>query len=187
MDTTDDVSIKHAVDIVDGVVKEKGLTLLINTAAIYEQIPLNSLTRDLMMEQYSVNTVSPLMVTRALSPQLLKAAHLKKEELPNWSRAAVLSISESVGCVSRPPMLNYGYGSSKAALNYISNVLKKQFEGSGIVVGVVHPGWVQTDMGGENAAVSPEESVKGVIKVLEVLDNKDIGGFYNYKGDTLPW
>ena len=187
MDTTDDVSIKHAVDIVDGVVKEKGLTLLINNAAIYEQIPLNSLTRDLMMEQYSVNTVSPLMVTRALSPQLLKAAHLKKEELPNWSRAAVLSISASVGCVSRPPMLNYGYGSSKAALNYISNVLKKQFEGSGIVVGVVHPGWVQTDMGGKKAPVTVQKSGEAILKILEKLDNSDLNGYYSYTGRVLPW
>ena len=187
MDTTDDNSIKQAVERVDGVVKEKGLTLLINNSGTNVRAPLESLTRDIMMENYSVNTVSTLMVIRAFLPLLERAASFNKGQQMGWTKSAVLSMSSILGCVGKPAAVNYGYGSSKAALNYINNVLKKQFEGSGIVVGVVHPGWVQTDMGGENAAVSPEESVKGVIKVLEVLDNKDIGGFYNYKGDTLPW
>ena len=57
----------------------------------------------------------------------------------------------------------------------------------GITVVALHPGWVKTDMGGANAPVSIDESVEGMIRVIEITDIKDTGKFLNYHGRELPW
>ena len=49
------------------------------------------------------------------------------------------------------------------------------------------PGWVRTDMGGSRAPLSPAESISGMIKVIDGLEAKDAGKFYNYDGDIVPW
>jgi hypothetical protein len=57
----------------------------------------------------------------------------------------------------------------------------------GFICTVLHPGWVQTDMGGPNATYSPEESVAGLIQVIEGLDAEDNGRFYDFQGNAIPW
>ena len=57
----------------------------------------------------------------------------------------------------------------------------------GIIVVSLHPGWVKTDMGGPNAPVSIDESIKGMIKVIYATDIRDTGRFLNYNGKELPW
>ena len=51
---------------------------------------------------------------------------------------------------------------------------------------LLHPGWVKTDMGGPNAPVSIEESIKGMMKVIEATEIRDTGRFLNYDGKELP-
>jgi hypothetical protein len=50
-----------------------------------------------------------------------------------------------------------------------------------------HPGWVRTEMGGEGADISVEESVQGMVQVLDQLQAKDNGSFFNYDGQRLAW
>jgi hypothetical protein len=52
---------------------------------------------------------------------------------------------------------------------------------------VLHPGWVRTDMGGENATYSPQESVTGLVTVIENLKPADNGRFFDFKGNPIPW
>jgi NAD(P)-dependent dehydrogenase (short-subunit alcohol dehydrogenase family) len=57
----------------------------------------------------------------------------------------------------------------------------------GIVVVALHPGWVQTDMGGSGATVSPQESVAGLLRVIGGLRDADSGRFLDWRGQSLPW
>ena len=57
----------------------------------------------------------------------------------------------------------------------------------GVAVGLVHPGWVQTDMGGPNADITPEESAKGVVEVCDQLSLDNTGGFWKWDGDRHDW
>ncbi len=57
----------------------------------------------------------------------------------------------------------------------------------GITVVPVHPGWVKTDMGGPNAPLSPEESVRGMRELIGRLSLGDSGKFFDYQGKELPW
>jgi NAD(P)-dependent dehydrogenase (short-subunit alcohol dehydrogenase family) len=57
----------------------------------------------------------------------------------------------------------------------------------GIVVIALHPGWVQTDMGGAGATVTPEQSVSGLLRVIGALKPSDSGHFLDWQGEALPW
>ncbi len=58
----------------------------------------------------------------------------------------------------------------------------------GINVMSIHPGWVQTDMGGKNAPIQADESIKGILKLLTHFEpEKHNGNFYDYQGNPLPW
>ncbi|KAG8688956.1 hypothetical protein FRC11_004436 [Ceratobasidium sp. 423] len=74
-----------------------------------------------------------------------------------------------------------------AGLNMMGRKLAHELESSNIAVGILHPGWVQTDMGGSNAIITPEESVRGMLQVIEKLDIGNSGGFRDYEGKEHPW
>jgi NAD(P)-dependent dehydrogenase (short-subunit alcohol dehydrogenase family) len=59
--------------------------------------------------------------------------------------------------------------------------------GAGVKVVALHPGWAQTDMGGSNALITPEESVSALRTLLTGLTQDQSGDFINYDGSTLPW
>ena len=54
------------------------------------------------------------------------------------------------------------------------------------IVVSIHPGWVRTDMGGSNAGIETNESVSGMMQVIDSLQLKDTGSFYDYTGETIP-
>ena len=71
----------------------------------------------------------------------------------------------------------YIYRSSKTGLNQVVKSLSVDLKPQGITVVSLHPGWVKTDMGGPNAPVSIDESIKGMMKVIEKTNIKDTGDF----------
>ena len=82
---------------------------------------------------------------------------------------------------------SYAYRSSKAGVNAVMKSFSIDLAPRGITCVVVHPGWVRTDMGGANGKLAPAESVKALRKLIQSLDAKDAGKFYNYDGSELPW
>lgn len=82
---------------------------------------------------------------------------------------------------------SYVYRSSKAALNAISVSAARDLEDQGIKVVALHPGWVRTEMGGPNALIDVQESVRGLRRVLAGLDREQSGRFLDYKGEIVPW
>lgn len=78
------------------------------------------------------------------------------------------------------------YGASKAALNKLLRIFSKR-AGGGRSVLAVHPGWVATDMGGSDAPLDVETSVRGIVKVLEGRLGQTGDLFVDYSGQVLPW
>ena len=76
----------------------------------------------------------------------------------------------------------YIYRSSKTALNQVVKSLSVDLKPMGITVISLHPGWVKTDMGGPNAPVSIDESIKGMMKVIDTTDIRNTGTFLNFDG-----
>ena len=78
-------------------------------------------------------------------------------------------------------------GSSKTALNQVVRSLAHDLADDGLTAAVIHPGWVQTDMGGPNALIDTRTSVEGMISVVDGLLKDDAGKFFNYDGSLIPW
>ena len=79
------------------------------------------------------------------------------------------------------------YRTSKAAVNMAMRARALQLAPQGIVVAVINPGWVQTDMGGPGASINAEQSVAAMRKRIDELTPEQAGGFLNWKGGTYPW
>lgn len=132
---------------------------------------------DVSLEVLNVNTIGPLRVAQALWP-LLEATGQSKV-------ANITSLMGSIeDCQSGR---SYAYRTSKTGLNMITKILSVEGKDADISVSCYHPGLVLTDMGGGRAPVLPQESVKGLIELIEMQTMKRSGRFFEYTGVELPW
>ena len=123
----------------------------------------------------AVNTVAPTLIAHLLASNVAAA---------NGRMAAVSSRMGSIGESSGGYV---GYRSSKAALNAAWVALAPDLAMRGIPFVLLHPGWVQTDMGGDGAQITPAESVAGMRHVIDTLTLARSGSFLDYRGSPIPW
>ena len=69
----------------------------------------------------------------------------------------------------------------------LNKALSVELAGEGFTCVAMHPGWVQTDMGGADATLTPAESVAGMVAVIAGLDPSSNGAFLDYRGEPLSW
>ena len=153
---------------------DRHVDILVNNAGILRRDTLDDVDYDDMVEQYRVNTVGPLRVTRAL--------------LDNLSKGSKIGIVTSrVGSVEdNESGAYYGYRSSKAAANMVGMSLHRDLADRGIHVMLLHPGFVATDMTG-GQGVSAVDSAAGLIARLDELGPETSGTFWHAEGYPLPW
>jgi NAD(P)-dependent dehydrogenase (short-subunit alcohol dehydrogenase family) len=158
--------------------EDRNLDLLINNAGVgVGHRPLGKLDYEEMGIFYATNAVGPLRLIEALLPAL------RRGEYPT-----VVSLTSRVGSIQdNTSGGSYAYRASKAALNAITKSLAIDLAEEGFTCVVLHPGWVQTDMGGASAPLPTDQSVAGMLRVLEGLSQEDSGGFFDYTGESLPW
>jgi len=83
---------------------------------------------------------------------------------------------------------SYAYRSSKAALNCVMRSFAIDVQPKGVNVMLIHPGWVQTGMGGQDAPISTETSVKGMLAQLEKhISESHAETLRRYDGDEINW
>ena len=157
---------------------ERPLDGLINNAGIIGPDDQSTLNMDFRgwMDTFATNTVAPLQITQALMPALRRAP-----------QARILTISSLMGSMSHSKSDRIAYRSSKTAVNKVMQALAGDVREFNITVACAHPGWVQTDMGGANADITPAQSGTGLIEVFEALTIEKTGTFFNYDGTILPW
>lgn len=174
LDVTDAASVAALAKRLEGV----PIDVLVNNAGIADRDESSVLTTDIALFErtFAVNTLGPLRVTQALLPNLRAGG-----------RKHIVNMSSRLGSIA----LNNGnypaYRASKAALNQINRNLSVDLGKQGFVVVVVHPGWVRTEMGGAEAPLLPDESVRGLVALIERLQSSDNGRFYDYLGAEIPW
>jgi NAD(P)-dependent dehydrogenase (short-subunit alcohol dehydrogenase family) len=91
----------------------------------------------------------------------------------------------SVSAANTPNSLLYRV--SKAAENMLAKAAHVELSPGGVRVLALHPGWVRTDMGGPNAEVEREESIRGLRRVLADARSYPSGGFFDYRGEAVAW
>jgi NAD(P)-dependent dehydrogenase (short-subunit alcohol dehydrogenase family) len=174
-----DISEPKSVDAFAATVGQgEALDVLINNAGVYgKDGALTELDYESMASTFAVNTLGPLRLTAALLPALRRG-----------SARRIIHITSQMGSIGDNGMGgSYGYRISKAAMNMAMRNMHVDLHGEGFVTISMHPGWVQTDMGGPNAPLLPEESVRGMINVIDRLKAEDGGRFFSYQGQELPW
>lgn len=159
--------------------KGRPVDVLINNAGIFG--PRGNQADDVeekaWMDVMRTNVMAPLFVARALKPNLMAG-----------TRKTLVNISSQMGSISKHAAGNeYIYRTSKAALNMTMACYADEVASDGMTVMMFHPGWVQTDMGGPTATLTPTESVTAMRKTIETLTPADNGTFKNYDGAPFPW
>lgn len=157
--------------------KISSVDILINNAGIL--IPglkhkINAIDTDLesIMETFNINTVGVLRVCKAITPFMQ----------PN---SRIINISSGMGQLEGMGTGSLAYRLSKTALNAMTIVLSQELMGKKIKVNSICPGWVKTDMGGYDAALTVQESAES-IKKFALDDNFPNGKFLRH-GEVLPW
>lgn len=177
----------HALDIGDAAaiatlaetLKDVRLDLLINNAGVsgVENATLGEIDYDGWLEILRINAIAPLRVTEAFLPHLDRAA----------TRVIVFLSSRAGSITNNIAGSRYLYRSSKAALNAVIRSLAIDLQPRGFKCIAVHPGWVQTDMGGHAAPLAPEDSVARMRELFGRIEPHDTGHFLNYDGRELTW
>jgi len=156
------------------------LDLLINNAGVFPPNRFDSVTADQIVHAFRVNCVSPFLIIRAFR-RLLKRS----------DRPLVVNISSLLASISTGAGLgswaDYAYGPSKAALNRMVRQLAIDLRPDGITVVAQNPGWVQTDMGGPEAPLSPPEAVAILRRLFDRLTMQDTGRVLEPNGSDAPW
>ena len=153
-----------------------GIDLLINNAGVlHSGERFGSLSPAHLEDSFRVNAMGPLLLTQALASQLAEGARV----------ANITSQMGSITNVSRFGTPSYNI--SKAAQNMATALLKEALAARGIIVLALHPGWVQTEMGGSGAAISAEQSVEGLLGVIGAATQADSGRFLDWQGEALAW
>ncbi|KAG5753804.1 hypothetical protein H9Q70_003567 [Fusarium xylarioides] len=158
--------------------------LINNAAASFKSYPVLGIPTDDLRSAFEINTIGPLTVVQGIWPLLQKSSAPK-----------VVNVSSSVGCITYHEVVSGAYGPSKAALNWLMRALHQQNEA--LVAFALHPGFVNTEMGGSaatewgfphNMLEGVEEAVKGSLEIIDGATRETISGkFVSYKGQELPW
>jgi NAD(P)-dependent dehydrogenase (short-subunit alcohol dehydrogenase family) len=139
------------------------------------------------LERYADNTaeaMSQVMMTNMAGPFFAARAFLP--QLRSSKRPRIAIISSYMGSQQHQGATTHFYRASKAGANNLMVTLSNELKADGIVVTSFHPGWVRTDMGGEGADISPEESAGSLLTRFRSLTLQQSGAFLNYDGKSLP-
>ena len=167
------------------------LDLLINNAGINsgtrakgnrelldKNLTLEGLEPSEVLNMVSINAIAPIIVARNFQSLLAQGDSPKIINIGSWFGS--ITITQRGG--------NYSYAVSKSALNMMNRSLSHDLHAQNITTVVVNPGWVSTDMGGQRAKFTPQQSVSQLIEnVVNKISLEDSGKFFNYDGEIHPW
>lgn len=133
--------------------------------------------RSLWHQVFDINLFTPMALAERLAENLARA-----------ERGKIITLSSTLGSMA----LNrfgglYAYRASKAGVNAIMKSMAIDLAERGIIAIAMHPGWVRTDMGGPDADIDIETSVRGMKRVIDGLQAADSGKFFGWDGSELPW
>lgn len=156
---------------------DEKIDVLINNAGIYPHSDFGDTNADDWAAAFKINAIAPLKMAENFVHQLAES-QLKK----------IVTLSSKMGSVDdNTSGGSYIYRSSKTAANMVMKSLSIDLKPLGIAAAVLHPGWVQTDMGGPNGLINTQQSVSGLRKVIDELNVQNAGRFIAYDGKVIPW
>ena len=172
-----DVADFAAIERLASVLKDVKIDVLINNAGVYPHSNPEAADIDDWLHAFKVNSMAPFKMATAFTPNIASSQLRKLVTLS--SKMGSLDDNTSGG--------SYIYRSSKAAANMVMKSLSIDLQPYGISVAVLHPGWVQTEMGGPGALIDVQTSVSGLRQVIADLSLDNSGQFIAYDGQVIKW
>tara|TARA_B100000003_G_scaffold33892_1_gene28036 strand:- start:1522 stop:2217 length:696 start_codon:yes stop_codon:yes gene_type:complete len=174
LDVTNNDSISEFSMKIDG-----NIDLLINNAGVPDGRwrSVEEIDDEWALEVININSLGPVRMVKSLYPKL-KGGDLTK----------IIMISSLMGSIDDCKIgRSYAYRASKTALNMFAVSMKKECLEDNISFLILHPGWVKTRMGGDKAPVELEDSVNGMMKLVENHKLEDSGKFMSFDGKEINW
>ena len=171
LEVTDANSIKACLDQIDQV------DIVLNNAGMLAgyQTSIEDVDLAEIRKTFEVNTMAPIAITKQILPKLNPGAKL-------------FHMSSKVGSIAENTSgFAYSYRISKTALNMFNKSLSINLKPKGFSSIVLHPGWVQTDMGGDQAPTTQAQSAAGLIQVMNSKSIDQTGEFFDFEGKSIPW
>jgi NAD(P)-dependent dehydrogenase (short-subunit alcohol dehydrogenase family) len=157
--------------------RHERIDVLINNAGVYPSSSLGEIDYEAWATAFEVNSMAPLKMVEAFTPHVA-----------NSSLKRIATLSSKMGSLDdNTSGGSYLYRSSKTAVNMVMKSLAIDFKVYGISVVTLHPGWVQTDMGGPNGLIDTRTSVQGLRGVIANLTLQTSGKFIAYDGKEISW
>lgn len=167
-DVTDEASLAAMAAAIDG-----SLDLLIANAGVgAREATLAEIDAANWTRVMTINALGPLLVARTLGPKVREGG-------------TIAALSSVLGSIGDNGGGIWSYRMSKAALNMGLSCLAIELKPRDVTVIALHPGWVQTDMGGAQAPVQKTESIAGLRRVI--AETRESGRFVDYSGKPIPW
>ena len=171
-----DVAVDASVDAFAAQLPTGPVDVLINNAGVSGAKGGELIDPPDILRVLNVNAVGTLRVVRALLPRL-RVGKGKK----------IINLTSKLGSIAEATGGRYAYRSSKAALNMVTRLLAEDLRAEGFLTVALHPGWVQTRMGGTAAPVPPEQSVRGMLRIIDTLTAEQSGLTFDFQGRDIPW
>ena len=146
-----------------------------NAGVLHSGERFGQLKEATLMDSFRTNASGPLLLSQSLAPWLAHGAKIANMS----SILGSISLTDAFGTPS--------YHLSKAAQNMATRLLAAALADRGITVLALHPGWVQTDMGGDGASVPAAESAQGLLAVIDAATRGDSGRFLDWRGHEIAW
>ncbi|PPD56929.1 MAG: short-chain dehydrogenase [Methylotenera sp.] len=157
--------------------KNQPIDVLINNAGVYPDSTFGDTNYDEWAEAFKINAMASLKMSEAF------VQHVAKSQLKK-----IATLSSKMGSIDdNSSGESYIYRSSKTAVNMVMKSLSIDLKSYGISFVTLHPGWVQTDMGGPNGLINAQTSVTGLRKVIENLSLANTGQFIAFDGKCIAW
>ncbi|GHC02630.1 SDR family oxidoreductase [Thermomonas carbonis] len=180
--------------------------LLNNAGVLHSGERFGHVEQAVLDDSLRINAIGPFLLAQALAPLLRDVTdaaggavnslpdtrsvdrtpgHADDTKLPS---TVIANISSQLGSITNTTRFGTpSYAISKAAQNMASALLAQALAERGIVVLALHPGWVQTEMGGAQAQVTPAHAVAGLLRVIDAATPAQSGSFLDWRGESLPW
>ena len=175
-----DIAEASSIESASGRIGKESIDSIIIVAGYVGGMPENQTIDNIDIDEWhrtlNINTIGPLLVAKAF-----------KENLSSSGNGNFMILSSQLAASTWPMGGMYVYSTTKAAVSKVGQILALDWAQEPIIVSIMHPGWVQTDMGGPAAEITAEESASGIRKVISGLKKEDSGNFYKWNGEIHPW
>ena len=160
--------------------------LLNNAGVLHSGERFGHVEQATLDDSLRTNAIGPFLLAQALAP-LLRDGTVAVDDAASPC-TIIANISSQLGSITNTARFGTpSYAISKAAQNMANALLANALAGRGVVVLALHPGWVQTEMGGAQAQVTPVDAVAGLLRVIDAATPSQSGSFLDWRGEPLPW